>query len=205
MAFLTDEQRKQIAAAIAEAEGRTSGELVAVIARAADHYLYIALLVPALLALLAPGIILMAWPGLAAAEVYSIQSAIFIVLALVLLIPPVRMWVVPKSVKHRRASRLAREQFIARGLHNTKDRTGVLVFVSVAEHYVEIIADAGIDAKVPPGAWDGMVADFVARVRARKVADGFLAVIQAAGGLLAEHFPRSAGDRDELPNRLIEI
>ena len=113
--------------------------------------------------------------------------------------------VIPKSVKHRRASRLARQQFVEQGLHLTRDRTGVLIFVSVAERYVEIIADAGIDGKVPPGSWDRMVADFVAQVRARHVAEGFLAVVREAGDLLAAYFPRPVEYEDELPNHVIEI
>ena len=81
----------------------------------------------------------------------------------------------PTAVKRRRAGRLAREQFFAQGLHLTRARTGVLIFVSVAEHYVEIIADQGIDALVPPGTWDKAVADFVGQVRAGHIAEGFLA------------------------------
>jgi putative membrane protein len=77
--------------------------------------------------------------------------------------------------------------------------------VSVAEHYVEIIADEGLNALVPPGTWDKAVADFVQRVRAGRIAEGFLAAIEVVGTRLAEHFPGAADDRDELPNRLIEI
>ena len=111
----------------------------------------------------------------------------------------------PAALKRRRASRLAREQFLAHGLDRTRERTGVLIFVAVAERYVEIIADAGIDAVVPPGTWDQAVAAFVERVRTGRIAEGFLAAIGLVGDRLAEHFPPSADDVDELPNRLIEI
>ncbi len=87
----------------------------------------------------------------------------------------------------------------------TRARTGVLVFVAVAEHYVEIIADEGINALVPPGTWDKAVADFVEQVRARRVTEGFLAVVEAVGARLAEHFPRPPDDRDELPNEGREL
>ena len=93
----------------------------------------------------------------------------------------------------------------AQGLHLTRARTGVLIFVALAERHVEIIADQGINALVPPGTWDQAVADFVARVRAGRIAEGFLAAIAVVGERLAEHFPRPADDVDELPNRLIEI
>ena len=205
MAFLTDEDRQEIAAAIAEAERRTSGELVAVVAGAASGYRHIAILWPALIALLMPAVLLTVRPETGAWPLYLMQAGLFVVLALIAHLPPVRLALVPTSIKRRRASRLARKQFFELGLHLTRNRTGILIFVSVAEHYVEIIADQGIDALVPPGTWDRAVADFVAQVRAGRIGEGFLAAIAAVGEHLAEHFPRAADDIDELPNRLIEI
>ena len=205
MTFLTDAEREKIAEAIKAAETKTSGELVTVIAQAADRYRYIPLLWPALIALVLPGILLVVVPELAATEVYLAQIALFVVLELILLVSLIRMAVVPKSVKNRRASRLAREQFFEQGLHLTQDRTGVLIFVSTAERYVEILADAGINQKVPPGTWDTVVAEFVKHVRAGRIADGFLGAIAAVGEILVEHFPSAAGDVNELPNHLIEI
>ena len=203
MSFLTDEDRQKIASAIAEAERRTSGELVAVVAQSAGDYRHL-LLWPALAALLLPAILLTIAPGMNAWTLYLAQAATFLALALLAHLP-VRMALVPDRMKRRQASRLAREQFFERGLHLTRARTGVLIFVAVAEHYVEIIADQGIDALVPPGTWDKVVADFVERVRAGRIAEGFLAAIEAVGARLAEHFPPAADDRDELSNRLIEI
>jgi putative membrane protein len=205
MAFLTDEDRQKIASAIAETERTTSGEVVAVVAQAASDYRYVTLLGPALTALLLPTILLTIEPAMSAWTLYLAQAATFIVLALLAHLPPVRMALVPGTMKRRRASRLAREQFFEQRLHLTQGRTGVLIFVSVAEHYVEIIADEGINALVQPGTWDQAVADFVERVRAGRIAEGFLAVVEAVGTRLREHFPRAADDRDELPNRLIEI
>jgi putative membrane protein len=205
MAFLTDQDRQKIASAIAETERTTSGELVAVVAQAASDYRYVTVLGPALAALLLPAILLTIEPAMSAWTLYLAQAATFIVLALLAHLPPVRMALVPGTMKRRRASRLAREQFFEQRLHLTQGRTGVLIFVSIAEHYVEIIADEGINALVQPGTWDRAVTDFVERVRAGRIAEGFLAVVEAVGTRLREHFPRAADDRDELPNRLIEI
>ncbi len=204
-AFLSDPDRERIAEAIEAAERRTSGELVTVIAAAADDYRYLPLLWPALLALLLPAVVLTLWPETDAWPLYLIQAATFIVLALIAQLPPVRLALVPAAIKRRRARRLAREQFFDLGLHRTRGRTGVLIFVAVAEHYVEIIADAGIDALVPPGTWEKAVAEFVLRVRSGRIAEGFLAAIGEVGDRLAEHFPRSADDLDELPSRLTEL
>jgi putative membrane protein len=205
MAFLTDQDQEKIANAITETERRTSGELVAVIAPAADDYRYVPLLWPALAALFLPAMLLTIAPGMTVWPLYLAQAAAFFVLALLLHLLPVRMALVPDSLKRRRASQLAREQFFEQRLHITRARTGVLIFVAVAEHYVEIIADEGINALVPPGTWDKAVADFVEQVRAGRVTEGFLAVVEVVGARLAEHFPRPADDRDELPNRGREL
>jgi putative membrane protein len=205
MAFLTDQDRQQITAAIVAAERRTSGELVTVIAEAADDYRYIPLLWPALAALMLPAVVLAVWPQTGAFRLYLVQAATFFALSLVAHLPQVHLALVPASVKRWRASRLAREQFFERGLHLTRGRTGVLIFVAVAERHVEIIADAGIHALVPPGTWDQAVAEFVERVRRGRIAEGFITAIGQVGDRLAEHFPRPADDTDELPNRLIEI
>jgi putative membrane protein len=205
MAFLTDQDRLKITDAITETERRTSGELVAVVAPTADDYRYVPLLWPALVALLLPAILLAIASDMAVWTLYFAQATAFFVLALLLHLLPVRMALVPDSLKRRRASQLAREQFVEQRLHLTRARTGVLIFVAVAEHYVEIIADEGINALVPPGTWDKAVADFVEQVRAGRVTEGFLAVVEVIGTRLAEHFPPAADDRDELPNQGREL
>jgi putative membrane protein len=205
MAFLTDQDRERIGDAIAAAELRTRGELVAVVAEAADDYRYIALLWPALAALLLPAILLTALPATDAWPLYLAQTALFVALALLAQLPRLRFALVPAATKRRRASRLARQQFFAQRLHLTRERTGVLIFVAVAEHHVEIIADQGIAERVPDGTWDEAVAKFIERVRAGQVVEGFLATIAVVGDRLAEHFPPTDDNPDELPSHLIEI
>jgi putative membrane protein len=205
MAFLSDSERTAIAEAIREAEQRTSGEIVAVVAPASDSYVFIPLLWASMLALLVPLPSLVFDLPLSYLAIYALQLASFLVLALLFRWEPVRMKLIPRAVKNRWAARMARMQFFAQGLHLTAGRTGVLLFVSVAEHYVEVLADAGIDEKVAPGTWDALVGAFVAKVKAGRVGDGFIAAVGTCGALLAEHFPAVPGDRDELPNRLIEL
>jgi putative membrane protein len=115
------------------------------------------------------------------------------------------MALVPRSLQEEQARRHAHQLFLDLGLSSTKDHTGVLLFVSVAEHYVEIIADRGIQAHADTKVWDAIVADFTAKVRAGQVAEGFIAAIKACTAVMAEHHPWHPGDVNELPNRLIEI
>jgi putative membrane protein len=205
MAFVDSAGRQRIEDAIRAAEARTSGELVTVIAQRCDTYLFLPILYASVLAMTAPPLLFALRLETRALPLFLIQIAVFATLALLFLWTPVTMWLVPRAVKLQRAARLAREQFYARGLHETAERHGVLLFVAVAERYVEIIADRGIHARVPEGAWDGIVASFTATVRAGRIADGFVAAVEGCGALLAEQFPRRPDDKDELTNRLIEI
>ncbi len=203
MSFLTAADKQRISDAIRAAEVRTSGELVTVIARESANYGHIPLLWAALVALLLPAPPL--FTGLGTAHIFELQWAAFIALALLLQLPPIKMAVTPARIKRAYAQRYAREQFFAQGLHRTADRTGVLIFVSVAEHYVEIIADEGINSRLAPGVWENAVADFVREVKAGRVAQGFLRAIEDCGETLIAHFPAARGDINELPNHLIEL
>lgn len=205
MAFLSAEEKARITEAIKQAESRTSGEIVTVIAKSADAYWFIPLLWAAVMALSVPAVVLLVDPWIYPVELYGGQLLLFAVLALLFRWTPLKMRLVPGAVKRRRAGRLAREQFLAQGLHHTKDRTGVLLFVSVAEHYVEVLADSGIDEMVAPDAWTNLVDAFVVKVKEKRVADGFLEAVDGCGAVLAEHFPKAPGDKDELPNHLIEF
>jgi putative membrane protein len=92
-------------------------------------------------------------------------------------------------------------------MHKTQRRTGVLIFAAVAERYVEIVADAGINAKVPQQVWDAAVASLVSAIKVGRPGDGFVQAIEQCGAVLAQHFPVEPGaiNPDELPDRLVEI
>lgn len=205
MAHLTEQEKARIAAAIRDVEARTTGELVTVIARASDDYLFIPILWAALVALAVP--IVAVGFGLSAdvLEVSVAQLSVFCVFALLGRWRRLRYRLVPTGVMKARAARLAREQFFARGLRETKDRTGILIFVSVAERHVEILADSGINEKVEPAVWREAVDLFVGHVKSGRIAEGFLAAIAACGAVLSEHFPASDVNPDELPDHLIEL
>ena len=84
-------------------------------------------------------------------------------------------------------------------------RTGVLIFASAAERYVEIVADAGINEKVTTDVWNDAVCSLVTEIKAGRPAEGFLAAIEQCGAVLAAHFPPGALKRNELPDKLLEI
>ncbi len=205
MAFMTTEQKARIEAAIRDAERRTSGELLCVIAGASDDYHYIPTLWAAVMSLLVPS-------GLHLAEILHGTNHLvlgqmigFVMLALVFQLPALKLRLVPKAVRDQRAALLAKAQFLAQGLHRTEAGTGVLIFVSVAERYVEIIADHGISERVDDAVWQAAVDKFTTHVKAGHVAEGFLAAVADCGQVLAEHFPAGPENTNELPNVLVEI
>jgi putative membrane protein len=77
--------------------------------------------------------------------------------------------------------------------------------VSAAEHYAAVIADVGINAKVPQATWDDAIADLVAAMSRGDVAGGFIAAIEKSGAVLAQHFPPGALNPNELCDKLVEI
>lgn len=218
MGFLTEGEKQTLEKEIIAAESRTSGEIVTVIAAESDGYRYIPTLWAALTALAVPGFYY-CWQWLTSdgwtstegssltlvVDVHLLQVLVFFLLGTLFQFTAARYWLIPRSVKHQRASRHAREQFFLQNLHQTVGRTGVLIFVSVAEHYVEIIVDQGISEKIPDSEWEATVSAFVEHVRHRRVAQGFSETILHCGELLQLHFPADERNPDELPNPLIEV
>jgi putative membrane protein len=204
MSLFTLDEEKAVGRAIAAAERKTSGEILAVVAAQSDSYFYIPFLVASLVALLVPWpFIYLTWHPVQ--WIYLIQLVVFGAIVVLLLPMSNRLWFVPAGVKRQHAHRRAREQFIAQNLHTSAGRTGVMIFVSLAERYAEIIADNGIHKKVPADTWQHIVDRLTADLAKGKAADGFITAINACGVLLAKHVPPGTENPDELPNHLIVL
>ncbi|HEV2321106.1 MAG TPA: TPM domain-containing protein [Gammaproteobacteria bacterium] len=206
MIRFTDKDRQKITTAIHGAERNTSGEFVAVVAHASDHYTAVALFWAAGLALLVPGVLLLSPLHLKFIHIYELQLLIFVGLVLLFeFVPSLHLALVPKAVKHQRASWLAHAQFYEQGVHLTRHHSGVLFFVSLAERYVEVVADKGIHEKLGDEHWRLVVDKFLSHVRRDEITEGFVAAITACGAAMAEHYPAGPDDSDELSDGLIEI
>lgn len=203
-ALISETEEARITHAITAAECNTSGEIVAVITAASSTYLYAPVLWASLFALAAPWplIYFTWWPM---QWVFGAQLAVFVALLILFMPRPIRVGLVPRWVKRARAHRVAIEQFVAQNLHTTKGHTGVLIFVSVAERYAEIIADSAIEAHVAKGTWQVIVDDLTRRIGEGAPADGFVDAIGAVGKLLAQHFPPGTRDSNELADHLIVL
>lgn len=229
--ILAAPERARIAAAIAEVEARTSGEIYCVVARRSSDYRLVPVVWAALAALLAPAVMAglglrpHAWPFLgepwwagearladvdravssALLSVLVAQLAVFVLVWLALLPERIRLAAVPRSYRRDRVRRCALDQFIARGMQRTSERTGVLIFASLAERQAEVIADEGIYRRVAPAVWEDAVAALTARAGEGQVTAGFVEAIARCGAVLAEHFPPRPDDRNELPDHIVEL
>jgi putative membrane protein len=204
MAILPHADRARISEAVSRAEAGTAGEIYVVVARAADDYWFVPILWAALVALLVP------WPlhmltNLPAGVILLIQAVTFVSIAVVASHPAIRYRIVPPSIAAEAARKAAQSLFLAHGVHQTEARTGILIYLALADRRVEIVADAGIDGKVAQAVWDDLARKIVAAARANALTDGIVAAVGRAGSLLAEHFPRRPGDRNELPDHVVEI
>ncbi|MBK5339875.1 hypothetical protein JFU48_00570 [Pseudomonas sp. TH49] len=204
MALLSEHEQRKVAEAIARVERDTDAELVTVLAARADDYAYIPLLWASLLALLVPGIVHYLSGWLTMHSLLLVQWGLFIVLCLLFRLPQVTTHLIPRRVRHWRASNLARRQFLEQNLHHTVGSTGMLIFVCEAERYVEILVDEGISRRLDNKSWDAIVVAFTEQVRQGRTLEGFVTCIEACGELLKVHVPVTQV-RNELPNRLIVL
>ncbi len=221
---LTDADRARVTEAVTQAELSTDGEIVTVVAGRSDAYHDVALhwTVLAMLLVLA----LLAWQPAPAEWLHArfvdswaqtvpatwYLTAALILMAITFLVARValtwdalRFALTPGVTKARRVNRRALALFRTAAEKRTKASTGVLIYLSIAEHRAEIIADEAIHSKVTPDVWGAAMAALLGAVREGRLGDGLAEAVRQVGVVLAEHFPRSEGDTNELPDRVIEL
>jgi putative membrane protein len=221
---LSEDDRRKISGAIAAAEAKSNGEIVAVATRISDAYHDVALhwaVVVMILALAASAWrpdwlqfwyerLLGDWladPTLGDLLTFLMVAAVlkFTVVLLILKWMPLRLVLTPAATKHRRVRRRAVTVFKAAAERRTAGRTGVLIYLSMAERRAEIVADEAIMKVTDDHTWGEAMAALIAEVKHGRAGDGIVAAIERVGVVLAEHFPRSAGDVNEIPDKLIEL
>ncbi|MEO7635091.1 MAG: hypothetical protein ABIS38_05535 [Sphingomicrobium sp.] len=221
---LTEADHAKVSRAIAAAEVRSNGEIVAVATPISDSYHDSALhwAVAAMILVLAWAAWQPQWlewwhsqvsggwsaePTLGELLTFLMILAVlkFTAVLLVLRWQPLRLALTPSPTKHRRVRRRAVVIFRAAAERRTVGRTGILIYLSMAERRAEIVADEAILGVTDDGTWGEAMAALLTEVRAGRPADGICAAIAIVGEVLAEHFPRSAADINEIPDKLIEL
>ncbi|MBI4487897.1 MAG: hypothetical protein HY694_02320 [Deltaproteobacteria bacterium] len=202
--YFSAAEKERIRQVVAAAEQRTSGEIVPMIVAACRPYAEIEL------------------GGLAAGLAIGTLAALFLhdpwgpvqtqlslpltggILGYILCrIPAIKRWLIPNTRITEAVHMRSLAAFTAHGLHYTRAHTGILIFASLFEHRVEVLADKGINEKVKPGTWDEIVEILTSGLQSKNGCAAFCAAIERCGDILATHFPRQPDDRDELTNKLV--
>lgn len=135
----------------------------------------------------------------------TVQALVFAVVYALTRIPLVTRLVTPSRLRRARVRKVALQQFLAHGLHTTQNRTGVLIFAALSDHWVEVIADQSIHQKVDPDIWGEAVGVLVKHLKQDQPVEGLEQAVYLCGQVLADHFPPAPSDRNELPDRLVVI
>ena len=203
MTHLTQLEQEQISKAVLEAEKHTTGEIVPMIVAQSDDYpgarwrlaivtaLFFGFLAYSFLGDYDPSWILWAQiPGLYIGYWLGNFGAV--------IRPFLHNPKIDEEIHQR-----ALQAFFSRELHATKDRTGILIMVSLLEHRVEILADTGINAKVSSDTWHKIVNDMIGSIKSGNLADGFCTAVRECGEVLAKDFPGTHDNPDEICNKVI--
>jgi putative membrane protein len=196
--------QEKITSKIKEVEAKSSCELVAMITQKSDEYTFIPIMYAALFSLIYPMFHFTFFTTTDLLTIYNMQLLVFAVILLIVQNPYIKYALIPRSVKHKRASHNAHKQFIIQGLHRTSSHQAVLFFVSMKEKYVEIIVDSGISEKIDNEFLENVVHHFTQKVKKGDFAEGYLDAIEMCSNKLIDTFP-STDPHDVLPNELIIV
>ena len=224
MQTLDQSAQDAVTAAVAEAEANTSGEIVTVLADRSDGYTDVALLWAVAISFTAMALVT-AYPDVftgltdrvlggwshawTAGELLTLVTGVGLVKFLgmwaIQAWQPLKFALIPGPVKLSRVRAAAVRHFKVGADRRTHGRTGVLLYLSMREHRAEIVADEAIATRVDAQVWGQAMADMLAEIHKGHVGEGLAAGVRDVGKVLAEHFPRSEGDVNELPDRLIVV
>jgi putative membrane protein len=202
--FFSAEEQERIRQAVIDAERGTAGEIVPMLVTASGRYAEVeiaGLVIGLLIGTLAELILHDPWASIHSQLLWPLVGAMLGFIACSL--PPIKRWMLSKDQVAEAVHLRSLAAFTAHGLHYTREHTGILILASLLEHRVEVLADKGINEKVPAGTWDEVVQILTNGLKSGYAFDAFCKAIERCGEILAQHFPRPPDDQDELANKLV--
>lgn len=209
--FLSDDDRTRVETAVKKAEKLTAGEIVVMIISASYQY-PVAIVIGAAAFALPLALILTpllgGWLWIGGQNMWLFLGflTVFFILfhEIIKRIPRLKRFFISRREIDAEVEEAAITSFFKHDLYRTRDATGVLVLISVFERRVWILADRGINAKVPEGRWDDIVKMITDGIKQKRSADAICEAVKKIGELLKTHFPIKPDDSDELENLIIE-
>lgn len=200
MVKLTDAEKQDLESAVADAEKRTSAEIVLAVAEMCDDYRAYTLPYAAAAGFAMFGVLAAFVPDIHVRVALLLVGAATLVVAAILQWQPVRLSVVPRAVREEAVEHLAREEFAALVAGRAAAGTGLLVFIALAERQAEIVPEPALAAQIPEATWRRIMDDLTAEIKAGRVVEGIRSAVLACGEVAATAFPAGADDRDEIAN-----
>ncbi len=202
--FFTAEEQERIRQAVVAAEERTAGEIVPMLVGASARYAEIeigGMGVGLVAGTLASFVFQDPWASIHSQLLWPLAGAALG--SVICAIPAVKRNLISRNRISEATHLRSLAAFTAQGLHYTRAHTGILILASLLEHCAEVLADRGINDKVPAGTWDEVVQILTAGLKSGRACDAYCKAIERCGEILAQHFPRPPDDKDELANKLV--
>jgi len=202
--FFTAEEQERIRQAVVSAEQQTAGEIVPMLVSASARYVEVELAgmaVGLVVGTLAAFVLHDPWAHIHSQLLWPLAGATlgFVICS----IPAIKRRLIATDRIAEAVDLRSLAAFTAHGLHYTREHIGILILASLLERRVEVLADKGINEKVPAGTWNEVVHILTAGLKSDSACDAFCKAIKRCGEILAEHFPRRPDDQDELANKLV--
>ena len=209
--FISKADQAEIEACVRDAETRTRGEIVVMVVPRSYHYPMADLLgatalsFPAAVAL-TPTLGGLFWAGLFNLWVFlAALIPLFLVFReVVKRIHTLKRYFIRGKEMEEEVREAAYIQFFRKGLHRTREETGVLIYISVFERRVWILGDRGINAAIPEAHWNGVIATIVQAIKDRRPAKGICQAVGEVSRILQDKFPIRSDDQNELQNLIVE-
>lgn len=213
MTLFTEAEQQRIQNAVAQAEGRTAGEIVPYIVTQSSGYEVAVWRGGSLVALLTLGLSLLltsVYSGWGLGWLYTNWGIALATLGgatvgalLTTFVSPLKRWLTGDALLAETVNRRAMQAFVEEEIFKTRDRTGILLFLSLFEHRIEVLGDEGINQKVTPDEWVDVVMRIRKGIKEDHLADGLVEAIEQCGQLLEKRGVEiQPDDTDELSNKV---
>lgn len=214
------EKLSEISNTVKQAESKTSGEIATAFIKESDNYAFYELSFGLIMGFVYFSIIMifstqieliitgMFWEYKVDYLTAFTGYSTFLVIALFYLvsnIPAIDRLIIPKKIRNRKVHQRALRYFSESSVYDTKDNTGILIFISLLEQRVELIADKGINEKIEQNEWDSIVNNIVTGIKNGDWVKRLSESIIKCGDLLEEHFPINADDKNELRDEIVML
>jgi len=202
---ISSDTKKYIKDLISDIESKSDAEIRVVLAQSCDRYRYSIFIYSLFATLLVPF-------GVKATGIYITQTnlmalavAIFLFVSFVLEYSDIKYRIIPKKVKNDRCEKIALAQFYKLGINKTKNHKAILLFVSLNERYIRVVADENIKQKIDDNFWKSIVKEFISFAKEEQIDKGLIHIVKKCGEVLEGNFSKTARKENELSDEIVVL